>query len=77
MNDKAKPESGDAPPVREGIAWRELLADKAVDIVLIPLGLFVALWFQGWIDDRKEQAEYVDQLRSFRTESRACEGVCR
>lgn len=46
---------GETPEVadKEGISWRELLTDKAIDVVLIPLGLFAALWFQGWVDDRQ------------------------
>lgn len=53
---------------REPMPWRELLTDKAIDVILIPLGLFAALWFQGWVDDKKEQSDYVEQLDGFRGE---------
>ena len=39
------------------INWKELLVDKSIDVVLVPLGLFAALWFQGWVDDRKEKED--------------------
>ncbi|MFO0552033.1 MAG: hypothetical protein U0271_26845 [Polyangiaceae bacterium] len=64
------PKAGDSkePEQKEGVPWREILPDKAIDVVLIPLGLFAALWFQGWVDDRKEQEDYVTQLESFQGE---------
>lgn len=53
---------------KEGIAWRELLVDKSIDAFLIPIGLFAALWFQGWVDERKEREDYVALIADFKTE---------
>jgi len=51
-----------------GISWKELLVDKSIDAILIPVGLFAALWFQGWVDEKKEAEDYADQVSDFRTE---------
>lgn len=51
-----------------GLPWRELLVDKSIDAVLIPVGLFAALWFQGWVDDKKEAEDYAAHVSDFRTE---------
>lgn len=53
---------------KEGIAWRELLVDKSIDAFLIPIGLFAALWFQGWVDEKKEREDYVALIADFKTE---------
>ncbi|HRE92237.1 MAG TPA: hypothetical protein PK095_24185, partial [Myxococcota bacterium] len=53
---------------KEGIAWRDLLVDKSIDAFLIPIGLFAALWFQSWVDERKEREDYVALIADFRTE---------
>lgn len=53
---------------KEGIGWRELLVDKSFDAILIPVGLFAALWFQGWVDERKEREDYVVIVEDFRRE---------
>ncbi len=51
-----------------GINWKELMVDKSIDVVLVPLGLFAALWLQNWVDDRKEKQDYVSLLGDFKTE---------
>lgn len=53
---------------KEGIAWRDLLVDKSIDAFLIPIGLFAALWFQGWVDEKKEREDYVALIADFKTE---------
>lgn len=59
---------GDASEGGGGIAWKELLVDKSIDAVLIPVGLFAALWFQGWVDEKKEAEDYAALVSDFRTE---------
>ena len=51
-----------------GINWKELMVDKSIDVILVPLGLFAALWFQGVVDDRKAREEYKLLLRDFQAE---------
>ena len=51
-----------------GIPWKELLVDKSIDAVLIPVGLFAALWFQGWVDEKKEAEDYASIVSDFRPE---------
>ncbi|MFO0749428.1 MAG: hypothetical protein U1F43_27735 [Myxococcota bacterium] len=53
-----------------GISWKELLIDKGIDVVIIPIGLFAALWFQGWVDERKERSDYVTCSATSRPSSR-------
>ena len=48
-----------------GINWKELSADKSVDVILVPLGLFAALWMQRWVDGVKEKEEYKELLGNF------------
>ncbi len=50
------------------INWKELSVDKSIDVILVPLGLFAALWMQKWVDDRKEKADYKELLGNFVTE---------
>lgn len=59
---------------KEGIAWRDLLVDKSIDAFLIPIGLFAALWFQGWVDEKKEREDYVALIADFKTEVAANRG---
>jgi len=51
-----------------GIDWKAFTLDKGIDAILIPVGLFVALWFQGWVDDNKERSDYASLLGDFQTE---------
>lgn len=53
---------------KEGIAWKELFVDKSIDAFLIPIGLVAALWFQGWVDERKEREDYVALIADFKSE---------
>ncbi len=50
------------------INWKELCVDKSIDVVLVPLGLFAALWLQGVVDDRKEREDYKLLLKDFQAE---------
>jgi hypothetical protein len=47
---------------------RELLVDKAIDFVLIFVGLYAATAVQKYQDTMKEKAEYVSLLKDFRGE---------
>ncbi|MBT9555098.1 MAG: hypothetical protein IV100_03665 [Myxococcales bacterium] len=47
------------------INWKELSVDKSIDVILVPLGLFAALWMQKWVDDRKEKEDYKELLGNF------------
>jgi hypothetical protein len=51
-----------------GINWKELSVDKTIDAILIPVGLFAALWFQGWVDAKKEKEDYGTLIGDFQTE---------
>ncbi|MBL8788066.1 MAG: hypothetical protein JNJ59_24440 [Deltaproteobacteria bacterium] len=51
-----------------GIDWKALSVDKAIDAVLIPVGLFLALWFQGWVDGKKEKEDYAALIGDFHRE---------
>jgi hypothetical protein len=53
------------------IDWKGLSVDKGIDAILIPVGLFAALWFQGWVDDRKEREDYGALIADFKTEAEA------
>lgn len=53
---------------RGGIDWKALSVDKGIDAFLIPLGLFAALWFQGWVDEGKERKDYAALIGDFTTE---------
>jgi hypothetical protein len=44
---------------------RELLVDKAIDFVLIFVGLYAAIAVQRYQDTQKEKAEYVSLLQDF------------
>lgn len=50
------------------IDWKSLSVDKAIDAVLIPVGLFLALWFQGWVDGNKEKEDYAALIGDFQRE---------
>jgi hypothetical protein len=58
----------------DDINWKEIGADKSIDAVLIPVGLFAALWFQGWVDDRKEREDYASLIADFRNEAETNSG---
>ncbi len=51
-----------------GINWKELSVDKTIDAILIPVGLFAALYFQGWVDAKKEKEDYAALIGDFQTE---------
>jgi hypothetical protein len=48
--------------------WGELGIDKAIDLVLIFLGLYAAIAVQDCADRAKDHQEYLGMLESFRTE---------
>jgi hypothetical protein len=55
----------------DGPTWRDLVLDKGIDVILVPLGLFAALWLQDCVDARKDHDDYIDQLERFRDEIKA------
>lgn len=57
-----------------GIDWKSLSVDKAIDAVLIPVGLFLALWFQGWVDGNKEKEDYAALIGDFQREVTSNQG---
>jgi hypothetical protein len=63
-------EATDAPPERRPFlgGYGELAIDKAIDLVLIFVGLYAAIAVQRYQDDLKEQSEYVALLSDFRAE---------
>jgi hypothetical protein len=53
---------------RGGIDWKGLFVDKSIDLFLIPLGLFGALWLQSWVEAKKEKGDYAALIGDFTTE---------
>ncbi len=53
----------------DDVNWKEIGVDKSIDAILIPVGLFAALWFQGWVDDRKEREDYGALIADFKNEA--------
>lgn len=53
---------------KSGIPWKELMVDKSIDAILIPVGLFAALWLQNVVEQKKEREDYVALIADFRTE---------